>query len=48
MTTSAGLDALIEALTVDAYNDEEQLAGFLDCSRAGPRCQDFWRIVGTP
>ena len=29
MTTPAELDALIEELTVDAYNDEEQLSGFL-------------------
>ena len=29
MTTAAQLDALIEELTVDAYNDEEQLSGFL-------------------
>ncbi len=29
MTTGAELDALIEELTVDAYNDEEQLSGFL-------------------
>ena len=29
MTTAAGLDALIEQLTVDAYGDEEQLSGFL-------------------
>jgi hypothetical protein len=29
MTTTAELDALIEELTVDAYNDEEQLGGFL-------------------
>jgi hypothetical protein len=27
--TAAALDALIEELTVDAYNDEEQLSGFL-------------------
>jgi hypothetical protein len=29
MTAAAELDALIEELTVDAYNDEEQLSGFL-------------------
>ena len=29
MTSTAGLDALIEELTVDAYNDAEQLCGFL-------------------
>ena len=29
MTTTAELDGLIEELTVDAYNDEEQLSGFL-------------------
>jgi uncharacterized membrane protein len=29
MTPRAELDALIEELTVDAYNDEEQLSGFL-------------------
>jgi hypothetical protein len=29
MTTAAKLDALIEQLTVDAYDDNEQLAGFL-------------------
>jgi hypothetical protein len=29
MTTAAELDALIEELTVDAHNDEEQLSGFL-------------------
>jgi hypothetical protein len=29
MTTRAALDALIEELTVDAYDDEEQLSGFL-------------------
>jgi hypothetical protein len=29
MTTAAELDALIEELTVDAYNDEEQVSGFL-------------------
>ncbi len=29
MTTTAELDARIEELTVDAYNDEEQLSGFL-------------------
>jgi hypothetical protein len=29
MTTTAELDALIEELTVDANNDEEQLSGFL-------------------
>lgn len=29
MTTAAGLDALIDELTVDAYGDEEQLSGFL-------------------
>src|SRR3954465_9864244 len=29
MTAAADLDALIEELTVDAYGDEEQLAGFL-------------------
>jgi hypothetical protein len=29
MTTAAELDALIEELTVDIYNDEEQLSGFL-------------------
>ncbi len=28
MTTIAELDALIDELTVDAYNDEEQLTGF--------------------
>jgi hypothetical protein len=28
-TRLAGLDALIDDLTVDAYGDEEQLAGFL-------------------
>lgn len=29
MTTAAELDALIEELIVDAYNDEERLSGFL-------------------
>ena len=29
MSAAAALDALIEELTVDAYNDEEQLSGFL-------------------
>jgi hypothetical protein len=29
MTTAAELDALIDELTVDAYNDEEQLSGLL-------------------
>lgn len=29
MTTAAKLDALIEDLTVDAYDDEEQLPAFL-------------------
>jgi hypothetical protein len=29
MTTGAELDALIEELTLDAYNDEEQLSGCL-------------------
>jgi len=29
VSTAAALDALIEELTVDAYNDEEQLSGFL-------------------
>jgi hypothetical protein len=29
MTTAADLDARIEELTVDTYNDEEQLSGFL-------------------
>lgn len=29
MSTSAELDALIDELTVDAYNDEEQESGFL-------------------
>jgi hypothetical protein len=29
MATAAMLDALIEELTVDAYDDEEQLSGFL-------------------
>lgn len=29
MTTAAELDGLIEELTVDAHNDEEQLSGFL-------------------
>lgn len=28
MTTTADLDALVDELTVDAYNDEEQLSGF--------------------
>ena len=28
MTTIPDLDALIDELTIDAYNDEEQLAGF--------------------
>lgn len=28
MTTAAELDGLIDELTVDAYNDEEQLGGF--------------------
>jgi hypothetical protein len=28
VTTAAELDALIEALTVDAYNDAEQLSGW--------------------
>jgi len=28
MTTIPDLDALIDELTVDAYNDEEQLSGF--------------------
>ena len=27
--TTAALDALIEELTVDAHNDDEQLSGFL-------------------
>jgi hypothetical protein len=34
MTTTAELDELIEELTVDAYNDEEQLSGFLVCADA--------------
>lgn len=29
MSTAADLDALIEELTVDAYDDEEQLSGLL-------------------
>jgi hypothetical protein len=29
MSTAAELDALIEELTIDAYNDEDQLSGFL-------------------
>jgi hypothetical protein len=36
MTTAAELDALIEELTVDAYNDEEQLSG--DDRRRQRRC----------
>jgi hypothetical protein len=34
MTTTAELDELIEELTVDVYNDDEQLSGFLVCADA--------------
>lgn len=36
MKRAAELDSLIDEMTVDAYNDEEQLAGFLVVPT--PRC----------
>ena len=40
MTTAAELDTLIEELTVDAYNDDEQLSGFLvGAEEALVRCE---------
>ena len=40
MTTAAELDTVIEELTVDAYNDDEQLSGFLvGAEEALVRCE---------
>lgn len=40
------LDALIDDLTVDAYDDEEQLAGFLVGADEALRCGEPARIAG--
>ena len=40
------LDALIDDLTVDAYNDEEQLAGFLVGADAALQRDEPARIAG--
>lgn len=48
MRTAAELDALIDELTVDAYNDEEQESGFLVAAEEALTRGERARIVGTP
>lgn len=47
MTTIATLDALIDELTVDAYGDEEQLAGFHVGAEEALRRGEHATIVGA-
>lgn len=44
---SADLDALIDELTVDAYNEEEQLTGFLTGSEDALQSSEKATIVGV-
>jgi hypothetical protein len=44
----AALDMLIEELTVDAYNDEEQLGGFLVGAEDAFRRGEVAHVVGVP
>jgi hypothetical protein len=46
MTTTAQLDALIDELTLDAYDDDEQLSGFLTGAEEAPRRGEPAQIVG--
>lgn len=48
MRTAAELDALIEELTVDAYNDEEQESGFVVAAEEALTSGERARIAGTP
>lgn len=47
MTTAAQLDALIDELTVDAHDDEEQLSGFLAGAEEALRRGEPAQIVGV-
>lgn len=47
MTTNAVLDALIDDLTVDAYDDEEQPSGFHNGAEEALRGGERATIVGT-
>lgn len=47
-TRLAGLDALIDELTVDAYNEEEQLVGLLTGAEDALRPPGSATIVGVP
>jgi hypothetical protein len=46
MTTTAQLDALIDELTLDAYDDDEQLSGFLTGAEEALRRGEPAQIVG--
>ncbi len=48
MTTDAELDALIEELTVDAYNDEEQISGLLVGAEEALVRGEHATIAGVP
>lgn len=48
MTTTGELDALIEELTVDAHDDEEQLAGFQVGAEEALRQGERATIAGVP
>ena len=47
MNRAAELDALIDELTVDAYNDEEQLGGFLVGAEAAIRRGERATLTGV-
>jgi len=47
MTTSAELDALIDELTVDAYDEDEQLSGFVVGAEEALRRAEPATIVGV-
>lgn len=47
MITIADLDALIDELTVDAYNDEEQLTGFQVGAAEALRRGERARVAGA-
>lgn len=47
MNRAAELDALIDELTVDAYNDEEQLGGFLVGADAAIRRGERATLAGA-
>jgi hypothetical protein len=46
VTSPAALDALIDEITVDAYNDAEQEAGFLIAATDALACGEIARLAG--